>query len=113
MLRDAGPRRPTPRGGQPRKHGSVLTFSKPDSWHTPDQATSRDTTRYGKGGALVRDRLPPPIQARGPWHDRCRGPPPAPGTLIRRKVEHLPGDRDAKPVWLWSSRTSVTGTDVD
>ncbi|MFD0421857.1 hypothetical protein [Streptomyces parvus] len=24
MLRDAGPRRSTPRGGQPRKHGGVL-----------------------------------------------------------------------------------------
>lgn len=44
MLRDAGPRRSTPRGGQPRKHGGVPTFSKPQSWHTPDQATTCDTT---------------------------------------------------------------------
>ncbi|WP_436849454.1 hypothetical protein [Streptomyces massasporeus] len=35
------------------------------------------------------------------------------GTLIRLKVEHLPGDRDPKPVWLWSSRTGMTGQDVD
>lgn len=34
MLRDAGPRCSTPRGGQPRKHGGVFTFSKPESWHT-------------------------------------------------------------------------------
>ncbi len=40
MLRDAGPRRSGPRGGQPRKHGGVLTFSKPATWHTPDQATT-------------------------------------------------------------------------
>lgn len=48
MLRDAGPRRSTPRGGQRRKHGDVLTFAKPASWHTPDQATTCDTTRCGK-----------------------------------------------------------------
>ncbi len=26
------------------------------------------------------------------------------GTLIRLQVDHLPGDRDPKPVWLWRSR---------
>ena len=25
------------------------------------------------------------------------------GTLIRLQVDHLPGDRDPKPVWLWCS----------
>ncbi|WP_434096956.1 transposase [Streptomyces mirabilis] len=48
MLRDAGPRRSTPRGGQPRKHGGVLTFSKPDSWHTPEQAAMCDITRSAR-----------------------------------------------------------------
>jgi hypothetical protein len=66
MLRDVGPRRSTPRGGQPRKHGGVLTFSKPESWHTPDQATMCDTTRYGMAEALAWDRLHPRLQARGP-----------------------------------------------
>jgi len=113
MLRDAGPRRSTPRGGQPRKHGGVLTFSKPESWHTPDQATTCDTTRYGTAEALTWDRMHPRLQARGPWLDHCGELPLIHGTLIRLKVEHLPGDRDPKPVWLWSSRTGMTGQDVD
>jgi len=29
------------------------------------------------------------------------------GTLIRLRVEHLPGQRDPKPLWLWSSRTGA------
>ena len=29
------------------------------------------------------------------------------------QVEHLPGDRDPKPVWLWSSTTDATAEDVD
>jgi hypothetical protein len=33
--------------------------------------------------------------------------------LIRLQVDHLPGDRDPKPVWLWSSRTGVTPAEVD
>lgn len=53
MLRDAGPRRSTPRGGQPRKHGGVLTFAKPESWHTPEVVTTTDTTRAGEGRVLL------------------------------------------------------------
>jgi len=30
------------------------------------------------------------------------------GTLIRLQVDHLPGDRDPKPVWLWCSATEHT-----
>ncbi|GGS89543.1 hypothetical protein GCM10010254_06670 [Streptomyces chromofuscus] len=98
MLRDAGPRRSTPRGGQPRKHGGVLTFSKPDSWHTPDQTTTCDTTRYGTAEALAWDRMHPRLQARGPWLDHCGELPLIHGTLIRLNVEYLPGDRDPRPV---------------
>lgn len=89
MLRDAGPRRSTPRGGQPRKHGGVLTFSKPESWHTPNQATTCDTTRYGWAETLAWDRMHPRLQARGPWLDHCGELPLIHGTLIRLKVDHL------------------------
>lgn len=55
----------------------------------------------------------PRLQTRGPWLDHCGELPLIHGTLIRLKVEHLPGDRGPKPVWLWSSRTGTTGQDVD
>lgn len=32
---------------------------------------------------------------------------------MRLKVEHLSKDRDAPPVWLWSSKTGATPDDVD
>ena len=113
MLRDAGPPRSTPRGGRPRRHGGVLTFAKPDSWHTPDHTTHTDTTRYGTAEALSWDRMHPRLQARGPWLDSHGELPILHGTLIRLKVEHLPGERDAKPVWLWCSRTGATAAHVD
>lgn len=55
----------------------------------------------------------PRLQARGPWLDHCGELPLIHGTLIRLRVKHLTGDRDPKPVWLWSSRTGMTGADVD
>jgi hypothetical protein len=33
--------------------------------------------------------------------------------VIRLQVEHLPGDRDPKPVWLWSSVTDASTELVD
>ena len=33
--------------------------------------------------------------------------------MIRLTVDHLPGDRHPKPVWLWCSETGPTPTDVD
>ena len=35
------------------------------------------------------------------------------GTLIRLQVDHLPGDRHPKPVWLWCSVTGAPPADVD
>jgi hypothetical protein len=113
MLRDAGAPRSTPRGGRPRKHGGVLTFAKPASWHTPEVSTTTDTTCYGKAEALAWDRMHPRLQARGPWLDHEGELPLVHGTLIRLQVEHLPGDRDPKPVWLWASRTGADPTHID
>ncbi len=50
---------------------------------------------------------------RGCWADHDGELPVIEGTLIRLNVEHLPGDRDPKPVWLWSSVTGANTTDVD
>ncbi len=94
-------------------HGRVLTFAKPQSWHTPDQATACETTRYGTAEAFAWDRMHPRLAARGSWLDHGGELPVLHGTLIRLQVERLPGDRDPKPVWLWSSRTAMTGHDVD
>jgi hypothetical protein len=109
MLRPAPPRAPGT-NGRPRKHGGVFTLADPDSWHAPDHTTGTDTTRYGHAQAQAWDRLHPRLTHRGPWLDHNGELPLVEGTLIRLQVEHLPGDRDPKPVWLWSS---VTDTNVD
>lgn len=114
MLRDAGPARSGPRGGRPRRHGGVLTLARPDTWHTPDVTTSTATTRYGTAKARAWDRMHPRLTHRGPWLDHAHEELPIlHGTLIRLEVEYLPGDRDPKPVWLWSSANSATPADIN
>ena len=59
------------------------------------------------------DRVHPRLTHRGCWIDHEGELPVIEGTLIRLQVEHLPGDRNPKPVWLWTSITGATAADVD
>jgi hypothetical protein len=49
-----------------RKQGGVLTFAKPASWHTPDRATTCDTSRYGAAEALAWHRTHPRLTPAAP-----------------------------------------------
>ncbi|MEV6796714.1 NF041680 family putative transposase [Streptomyces sp. NPDC051320] len=113
MLRDPGPARSGPKGGRPRRHGGVLTFTRPETWHEPDVTAATDTTRYGKAAAKAWDRMHPRLTHRGPWLEHAKEELPVlHGTLVRLEVERLPGDRTPKPVWLWSSAADATPADV-
>ncbi|WP_329492797.1 NF041680 family putative transposase [Kitasatospora herbaricolor] len=109
----APPRRHDPRGGRPPKHGGEFALAKPDTWPEPQHTTTTDTTRYGTALATSWDRLHPRLTHRGSWLDHGGELPLVEGTLIRLKVDVLPGDRDPKPVWLWPSRTGATAEDID
>lgn len=72
---------------------------------TPPATAPRTATSW--------DRLHPRLSHRGCWADHPGELPVIDGTLIRLQVEHLPGDRDPKPVRLWSSSLDATPVDVD
>jgi hypothetical protein len=95
--------------GRPRRHGAVLTLAEPGSWPTPTTRSATETVRYGTAEATSWDRMHPRLTHRGPWAAHPGRLPIVEGTLIRLAVEHLPGQRAAKPVWLW---TSATGADA-
>lgn len=113
ILRGPTPPRSTdPRGGRPRRHGTVMALGEPDSWPAPTTRTTTDTARYGQAEVISFDRMHPRLTHRGSWarHD---GPLPiVEGTVIRLAVEHLPGQRKAAPVWLWSSTTGADAAQV-
>jgi hypothetical protein len=99
--------------GRPRRHGGEFALADPATWPAPPVATTTETTRYGAAVAQAWDRLHPRLTHRSAWLDHHGGLPVIDGTLIRLQVDYLPGDRDPKPVWLWSSRTGAAPGEVD
>jgi DDE superfamily endonuclease len=113
VLRLPAPPRPPGSMGRSRKHGGQLALTDPATWPDPQVTTSTATSRYGMAVACAWDRVHPRLTRRGAWlgHD---GPLPViEGTLIRLQVDRLPGDRNPKPVWLWSSVTGAAPGRVD
>ncbi|MCM0674448.1 transposase [Micromonospora phytophila] len=113
VLRLPKPLRLPGTNGRPAKHGPEFRLDEPDSWPAPQHHTTTETTRYGTARACSWDRLHPRLTRRTCWIDHDGDLPVIEGTLIRLQVDHLPGDRDPKPVWLWCSAVSATATDVD
>jgi hypothetical protein len=111
LARPVGPR---PAGrGRPRRHGPLLALADPASWPIPEHASSTETTRYGTAQVTAWHRCHPRLEHRGPWREHPGQLPIIEGTLIRLHVEHLPGERTPKPLWLWTSDPAASGCDVD
>jgi hypothetical protein len=99
--------------GRPPRHGREFALADPATWPQPPVTTTTATTRYGTAVAQAWDRLHPRLTHRSAWLDHDGPLPVIEGTLIRLQVEHLPGDRDPKPVWLWHSATGAAAGQVD
>ncbi|WP_037057958.1 NF041680 family putative transposase [Pseudonocardia asaccharolytica] len=113
LLAPAPPRplgRPGPLG-RPRRHGPAMALADPGSWPAPSTRSITDTTRYGRTEATGWARMHPRLEHRGAWAAHPGRLPIVDGTLIRLAVEHLPGQREARPVWLWSSHTAADTDD--
>jgi hypothetical protein len=98
--------------GRPRKHGRELALADPAAFPDPQVTTSTETTWYGTAVTAAWDRVHPRLTHRAAWLDHDGDLPVIEGTVIRLQVEHLPGDRDPKPMWLWS-QTGARPGDVD
>src|SRR6266481_3689480 len=99
--------------GRPPRHGREFALADPATWPGPAVTTTTATTRYGTAAAQAWDRLHPRLTHRSAWLDHDGPLPVIEGTLIRLQVDHLPGDRHPKPVWLWSSATGAPPADLD
>jgi hypothetical protein len=99
--------------GRPARHGARLGLGDPRTWPEPAAATITETARYGTAKAMAWPRLHQQLARRAAWQDHEGELPVVEGTLIRLAVDHLPGCRDAEPLWLWSSRAAAAGEDVN
>src|SRR5262249_7153155 len=59
------------------------------------------------------DRAHEQLQRRAGWASHEGQLPTVEGTLVRLVVDRLPGDRQPKPVWLWSSAVGLDAAGVD
>jgi hypothetical protein len=107
------PARPAGTGGRRPRHGAVLKLADRKTWPDPAVTTVTGTTRYGTATAMAWGRLHQRLESRCGWEDHDGNLPVIEGTLIRLSVDHLPGHRDAEPLWLWSSRAGTTAAEVD
>lgn len=99
--------------GRPLKHGPEIALNSPATWPEPAHTTTTETTRYGTATATSWDRVHPRLTHRGCWLAHDGALPIIEGTLIRLRVDHLPGSRDPKPAWLWSSTTGAAPAEID
>jgi hypothetical protein len=113
VLRLPKPPRLPGTNGRPPKHGPEIALDKPATWPAPQHTTGTETTRYGLAVATSWDRVHPRLTRRACWIDHVGDLPVIEGTLVRLQVARLPGDRDPKPVWLWTSTTAAEPADVD
>lgn len=93
-----------PTKGRPPRHGARLVLANGGTHSVPDLATVNDTARYGHAKAIAFTRMHPRLASRGGWATHEGALPIIEGTLVCLTVERLPGDRDPKPIWLWSSK---------
>ena len=87
-------------------------------WHDRRPGRCRSTSPARRPLATARrgpaawDRLHPRLTHRTAGWNTTVSCPSSTAPLIRLQVDHLPGDRHPKPVWLWCSATGATPAEV-
>jgi hypothetical protein len=104
----AGERR-GPTMGRPPRHGDKLVLRDPATRPAPACATEHELERFGTVDAVAFGRMHPKLESRGGFKDHQGPPPLIEGTVVGLKAEHLPGNRDPKPLWLWESKQVPDG----
>lgn len=101
------------RPGRRPRHGARFELQTPTTWTAPDTEHHAIHSRYGQIQVRAWRRLHPELERRTAWTDHPGPLPIIEGTLINITVDHLPGDRSPKPMWLWCNDSQITDTDLD
>jgi hypothetical protein len=107
----AGTRKGDRPGRQPR-HGPRMKLNDADTWPQADAGVRIDTDRYGAAVVEAYTHRHQRLTGDGAWIGHVGDYPIIAGTLLRVVVDHLPGDRSPKPLWLWSSVSEVKTADL-
>lgn len=109
-----GPAPPPPRGGgRPPRHGARVELAVPASWPSDQAELEQAHPRYGRVYVRAWGGLHPELERRAAWADHTGPLPIIEGSIINLTVDHLPGDRAPKPMWLWCSDPDAADADLD
>ena len=98
--------------GRAPRHGPKMKLSDPGSWPTADATMQLPTARYGTACIDTYQRRHQRLSGVGAWEEHVGPYPIVEGTLLRIQVDHLPGDRCPKPLWLWTSTPEAQAEDL-
>ena len=101
------------RPGRRPRHGARFEFQESTTWTAPDAERHDTHPRYGQVHVQGWGRLHPELGRTAAWADHPGPLPIIEGAVINVAVEHLPGDRAPKPMWLWCNDSRVTDDDLD
>ena len=104
---------PPPRGGRPPRHGVRVELAVPASWPRVEAERLEVHPRYGRVHVRAWGGLHPELERRAAWADHAGPLPIIEGSIINITVDHLPGERAAKPMWLWCSDPEAAHADLD
>jgi len=109
----ASPGRADGRPGRPRRHGQRFALSTPQTLPPADERLDAQSPRYGRVTVTAWHGLHQKLGKQAGWAGFPGPLPVVAGTVIRIQVEHLPGGRSAKDLWLWHTAPAGTGFDLD
>jgi DDE superfamily endonuclease len=98
--------------GRAPRHGQGMKLNNPGSWPVADAAAQLQTVRYGVATIEAYQRRHQRLSGVGAWEGHVGPYPIVEGALLRIQVDHLPGDRSPKPLWLWTSTPQTAGEDL-
>jgi hypothetical protein len=98
-------------GRRPR-HGEEVKLAAATTHPAADQEAAGSQERFGQVRARAWARLHPKLERRA-WADHVGPLPIVEGSVVHLAVEPLPGNRQPKPLWLWSSEADALAWDVD
>jgi len=105
--------RPDGQPGRPRKHGERFELISPATWPVPDEQLAANSERYGAVEVTAWHGLHQKLTRQAGWTGFVGTMPIVPGTVIRIKVERLPGNRAPQDLWLWHTAPADTIFDLD
>lgn len=107
--------RPEGMPGRPACHGPAFRFDDVRTWPDPAHRSTIATRRYGDAKAQCWHRLHPMLKRRDGWgeHPGSGSLPVVEATIIRVRVDRLPGRTAPKPLWLWMSGPEVDAVAMD